>query len=202
MAIDAVRLAAGWLLRPHGGAVHRGCGGPVLDVESVHLPLDVEVVVRHVRVVGRRRDHDEPEGGSGGRRGRPAVDVMRQCEPGRVSKTDGSQSPDLQRDVLVPAGVDEVDVYHDLASGVRDNPAGLDCCRRAVRKGDVVVMRKLDRLLVVVPTRRAKSSDEARPLVVYPFALESKSLDRRQRSVREFGDEINPDVASVQSGET
>ena len=42
----------------------------------------VEVVVRHVRIVGRRRVHDEPERGSDERRGRPAVDVMRQCEPG------------------------------------------------------------------------------------------------------------------------
>ena len=64
----------------------------------------------------------------------------------RVSKTDGSQSLDLQRDVLETAGVDEVDVYHDLASGVRDDPAGLDSCRRALRKGDVLVMWKLDRL--------------------------------------------------------
>ena len=56
--------------------------GPVLDVEVVHLGLVVEVVVRHVRVVGRRRDHDDPERGPGGRRGWPAVDVMGQCEPG------------------------------------------------------------------------------------------------------------------------
>ena len=32
----------------------------------------------------------------------------------RVSKTDGSRSLDLQRDVLETACVDEVDVYHDL----------------------------------------------------------------------------------------
>ena len=34
----------------------------------------------------------------------------------RVSKTDGSQSLDLQRDALRAAGVDEVNLYHDLAS--------------------------------------------------------------------------------------
>ena len=39
----------------------------------------------------------------------------------RVSKADGSQSLDLQRDALVDAGVDQVNLYHDLASGVRDD---------------------------------------------------------------------------------
>jgi len=43
-----------------------------------------------------------------------------------VSKADGSQSLDLQRDVLETAGVGEVDCHHDLASGVRDDPAGPD----------------------------------------------------------------------------
>ena len=59
---DAVRLAAG-LLAPAANerSVNGGWGGPVLDVEVVHLGLVVEVVVRHPRVVGRRRDHDEPE---------------------------------------------------------------------------------------------------------------------------------------------
>ena len=65
----------------------------------------------------------------------------------RVSKTDGSQSLDLQRDALRAAGVnDAVNVYHDLASGVRDDRPGLDSCLRALRKGDVLVVWKLDRL--------------------------------------------------------
>ena len=65
----------------------------------------------------------------------------------RVSKTDGSQSLDLQRDALRAAGVDDaVNLYHDLASGVRDNRPGLDSCLRALRKGDVLVVWKLDRL--------------------------------------------------------
>ena len=64
----------------------------------------------------------------------------------RVSKTDGSQSPDLRRDALEMAGVDAVDVYRDVASGVRDDPAGLDSCQRALRKGDVLVVWRLDRL--------------------------------------------------------
>ena len=44
----------------------------------------------------------------------------------RVSKTDGSQSLDLQRDALRAAGVDEVNLYHDYASGLRDDRPGLD----------------------------------------------------------------------------
>ena len=41
----------------------------------------------------------------------------------RVSKADGSQSLDLQRDALQAAGVDAGHVYHDVASGVRDDRA-------------------------------------------------------------------------------
>ncbi len=64
----------------------------------------------------------------------------------RVSKADGSQSLDLQRDALGTAGVDAVNVYDDLASGVRDDRPGLDSCLRALRKDDVLVVWKLDRL--------------------------------------------------------
>ena len=60
---------------------------------------------------------------------------------GRVSKTDGSQSRDLQRDALRAAGIEAVNLYHDFASGVRDDRPGLDTDLRALRKGDV-----LDRL--------------------------------------------------------
>ena len=64
----------------------------------------------------------------------------------RVSKADGSQSLDLQRDALRAAGIDAVNVYHDFASGVRDDRPGLDSCLRALRKGDVLVVWKLDRM--------------------------------------------------------
>ena len=37
-------------------------------------------------------------------------------------------------------------VYHDFASGVRDDRPGLDSCVRARRPGDVLVVWKLDRL--------------------------------------------------------
>ena len=41
---------------------------------------------------------------------------------------------------------DAVHVYHDFASGVRDDRPGLDSCLRALRTGDVLVDWKLDRL--------------------------------------------------------
>jgi len=53
-------------LGPHGRSVQVDFDGPLLDVESVHLRLAAEVVSRHVRVAGRRLDHDEPEGGPAG----------------------------------------------------------------------------------------------------------------------------------------
>ena len=64
----------------------------------------------------------------------------------RVSKADGTQSLDLQRDALQAAGVEAVHVYHDYASGVRDDRPGLDSCVRALRTGDVLVIWTLDRL--------------------------------------------------------
>ena len=84
------------------------------------------------------------------RRLRPSVanDRLRYMLIGyaRVSKTDGSQSLDLQRDALRAEGIDAVNLYHDFASGVRDDRPGLDSCLRALRKGDVLVAWKLDRL--------------------------------------------------------
>ena len=64
----------------------------------------------------------------------------------RVSKADGSQSLDLQRDALSAAGVQPEQVYEDRASGSRDNRPGLEACLRALREGDVLVVWKLDRL--------------------------------------------------------
>ena len=64
----------------------------------------------------------------------------------RVSKADGTQSLDLQRDALRDAGVQADDVYHDFASGSRDDRPGLGSCLRALRKDDVLVVWKLDRL--------------------------------------------------------
>ena len=47
---------------------------------------------------------------------------------------------------LFSLGIDAANLYHDFASGVRDDRPGLDSCLRALRKGDVLVDWKLDRL--------------------------------------------------------
>jgi DNA invertase Pin-like site-specific DNA recombinase len=64
----------------------------------------------------------------------------------RVSKADGSQTVDLQRDALVTAGIKPEHLYQDLASGRRDDRPGLAACVKALRQGDVLVVWKLDRL--------------------------------------------------------
>jgi DNA invertase Pin-like site-specific DNA recombinase len=64
----------------------------------------------------------------------------------RVSKADGSQATDLQRDALIAAGVDPVHLYEDQASGKREDRPGLTSCLKALRTGDTLVVWKLDRL--------------------------------------------------------
>ena len=59
---------------------------------------------------------------------------------------DGSQSTDLQRDALLAAGVDQVQLYEDQASGKREDRPGLTSCLKALREGDTLVVWKLDRL--------------------------------------------------------
>ena len=57
----------------------------------------------------------------------------------RVSKADGSQVLDLQRDALVGAGVDIEHLYEDHASSKRDDRPGLEACLKALRKDDTLV---------------------------------------------------------------
>ncbi|MGC9197275.1 MAG: recombinase family protein [Syntrophobacteraceae bacterium] len=64
----------------------------------------------------------------------------------RVSKADGTQVLDLQKDALLAAGIDHRHIYEDLASGRRDDRPGLDNCLKALRAGDTLVVWKLDRL--------------------------------------------------------
>lgn len=64
----------------------------------------------------------------------------------RVSKADGSQLVDLQRDALLAAGVSPELIYEDHASGAREDREGLEACLKALRSGDTLVVWKLDRL--------------------------------------------------------
>jgi len=64
----------------------------------------------------------------------------------RVSKADGSQLLDLQRDALIEAGVEEERIYEDCASGRHDHRPGLEACLKALQPGNTFVIWKLDRL--------------------------------------------------------
>ena len=50
----------------------------------------------------------------------------------RVSKNDGSQTLNLQRDALIAAGVSEERFYQDLASGKKEARPGLQACLKAL----------------------------------------------------------------------
>ncbi len=64
----------------------------------------------------------------------------------RVSKAYGSQVHDLQRDALEQAGVESRNIYEDAASGKKEDRPGLTACLKALRRGDTLVVWKLDRL--------------------------------------------------------
>jgi DNA invertase Pin-like site-specific DNA recombinase len=64
----------------------------------------------------------------------------------RVSKADGSQATDLQRDALTAAGVGPGQLYEDKASGKREDRPELFSCLRSLRAGDILMVWKLDRL--------------------------------------------------------
>jgi DNA invertase Pin-like site-specific DNA recombinase len=64
----------------------------------------------------------------------------------RVSKADGTQTLDLQKDALIHAGVLSDRIYEDLASGRFDDRPGLTSCLKALQPGNTLVVWKLDRL--------------------------------------------------------
>jgi DNA invertase Pin-like site-specific DNA recombinase len=64
----------------------------------------------------------------------------------RISKNDGTQTLDLQRDALLAAGVAAERLYADRASGRKDDRPGLATCLQALQPGDTLVVWKLDRL--------------------------------------------------------
>ena len=64
----------------------------------------------------------------------------------RVSKADGTQLFDLQRDALLEVGVGEDRIYEDRDSGRHDHRPGLEACLKALQPGNTFVIWKLDRL--------------------------------------------------------
>ena len=64
----------------------------------------------------------------------------------RVSKSDNSQVLDLQIDALKNTEVNEENIYTDKISGTKDERPGLENCLKALRKNDILVVWKLDRL--------------------------------------------------------
>lgn len=64
----------------------------------------------------------------------------------RVSKADGTQTLEPQRDALLAAGVAADRIYEDLASGRSDARPGLTACLKALQPGNTLVIWKLDRL--------------------------------------------------------
>ena len=64
----------------------------------------------------------------------------------RVSKADGSQTTDLQRDALLAEGVDAEALYEDRASGKKEDRPELAASLKSLRRGDTLVVWKLDRL--------------------------------------------------------
>lgn len=64
----------------------------------------------------------------------------------RVSKSDGTQTLDLQKDALLEAGIPENRLYQDMVSGKRENRPGLEACLKALQPGNTLIVWKLDRL--------------------------------------------------------
>lgn len=64
----------------------------------------------------------------------------------RISKSDGTQSFDLQKDALFKEGISEDRIYSDMCSGKNDQRQGLQECLKALQPGNTLVVWKLDRL--------------------------------------------------------
>lgn len=62
----------------------------------------------------------------------------------RVSKSDGSQLSNLQIDAIRNAGAEKI--YEDKCSGKSQDRIELEACKKALRKGDTLIIWRLDRL--------------------------------------------------------
>lgn len=64
----------------------------------------------------------------------------------RVSSENERQNTDLQYDALIKVGVDSRNIYQDKASGVKSQRVGLKNALDFMKKGDCLIVWKLDRL--------------------------------------------------------
>ena len=80
----------------------------------------------------------------------------------RISKADGSQSLDLQRDALREAGVSDDAIYQDQASGQREDRPGLAAFLKAARQVAVELdsANRIFTTLPVVPMERERGERE------------------------------------------
>ena len=139
----SVTLSKGTLSKGPTAARHPMCRAVIFLLESIPFathrksdticdmkrPLKAVRSARHLN----ERLRDKPKSP-------PLIGYM------RVSKADGSQVLDLQRDALLAAGVTERHIYSDTASGSKDERPGLANCLQSLREGDTLVVWKLDRL--------------------------------------------------------
>ena len=104
----------------------------------------------------------------------------------RVSKADGSQVLDMQRDALLAAGIDAEHMYEDLASGSLDARPGLISCLRTLRAGDTLLVWKLDRLGRNL-RHLINTVHELRHLI---YAFSKPAVDRDYPCTRTTADEL------------
>lgn len=64
----------------------------------------------------------------------------------RISKADGTQTLDLQKDAFHQLGISEERIYEDQQTGRHDDRPGLHACLKALQPGNILVVWKLDRL--------------------------------------------------------
>ena len=64
----------------------------------------------------------------------------------RISSESDRQNTNLQKDALLKIGIDERHIYEDKMSGARDDRPALKKTLEFLKKGDILVVWKLDRL--------------------------------------------------------
>lgn len=65
---------------------------------------------------------------------------------GYIRVSTDEQNLDLQRNALLAAGVDPAHIFEDRVSGAKTARPGLDACLKVLRRGDTLLIWRLDRL--------------------------------------------------------